>query len=126
MKGKLIGVASVLLSVAASAAPVYLECELNEADNKTTHYRFTLNEEAQNAILTDDTLTSGRSYTVPAQFTADSVLFKWYPLGNISSYALQFEVSRTTLELARVPNRPNVVVLKGPCKIAQPPADRKF
>ena len=125
MKQALIAVSLALLTASAVAAPVYLECEAVEADGKTTTYKFTLNEEAQNTVLSDDSLTQGKSYTVPAQFTADKVLFKWPPLGNISPFVLQYEISRTTLEFVRAPNRSNATPVKGACKIATP-VERKF
>lgn len=115
----LLAIGLLFTAMTAQAAPVYLQCDsFNAHSNKTTHYTVTLDEATQTAVFSDDSLTSGKSYTVPAQFAQTDVKFNWTIPG--LKLTMYYRIDRTTMEFSSNfmgnPQKTDV----GMCKIAEP------
>ena len=119
MKATLVGATCAVLSLAAGAAPVYLECStLNKHSSKTTNYSVTLDESAQTATFSDDGLTSGKTYTRQAQFAQTDVKFSWTIPG--LGFTLYYRIDRTNMDFSQNFMGNQEKTDYGSCKIAQP------
>lgn len=108
---KLIAAMVILIfPCAASAAPVYLKCQLDQDVGKKPAWDVTLNEEA--GIVTYAFPELGRIFTVRGAFTADRVVFNGFTVDR-TNLAFQRDLSGLQAP-GRVP-----IIDKGRCAIAE-------
>jgi hypothetical protein len=110
-------------SAMAVADPVYLECTDTVAgNNRTTNHKITLDEDAQTVVFTDNRSLAGRSIKAPAQFTQETVLFKY--VSDVPGIpTVQYTINRVTLEFSVVASVKHPGL--GTCKISKP-VERAF
>jgi hypothetical protein len=119
------GVMLLVTAIAANAAPVYLECDVEnpggaDAASKVLHFKITLDETAKTAEFLHPVASGGKASSLQAQFMQTEVTFKYVFSGPLS---WEYKIDRTTLAITE--KQSTGTTRKGSCKIADP-VERKF
>lgn len=125
---------SAFWATAAAASPVYLECTHALGENgKSRALAVTLVESDSSVTYSTE---GGRSEKTDAAFTATDVTFRHVWSLGFTDTLTKWVVNRSTLALTREETTlyyggpkegaREVSVETGVCKLANPPADRKF
>jgi hypothetical protein len=132
MRKLLIAVAVFLVSLEAIAAPVYLDCTLDDPEQPR---RFSVKLDEESTKVTH-TSADGSAFNADGFFAADKVSWQRVSVAQITIVYL-YEVNRSTLATSETfslaPTDPKYahlakppIVTTGACALVEAPADRKF
>lgn len=108
----------ILMPSVVNAEVVYLQCDIDKQ-----HYEVTLDEANQTAIISDNWLLPGMQHKARAQFTNDSVMFRYIVPG--VNMPMQYRIDRVTLKFEETLIKRNPKTNYGSCVIVEA-KERKF